>query len=179
MKYTIVKKHLSCNHNEGVYIKPKGGVLHSTASPGATDENEFKYFDRGADGRQASATTFIDWDSITEFVFTKPGAVERTWHAGKTANDNYFGAELCEPKGYDAAKFKEVWDRAVWYFAYALITYAKVTKVTKTTLMSHAEVSAKWGETDHQDPVAYFKRYGKTVDEFRVAVQSKINEMKK
>jgi peptidoglycan hydrolase-like protein with peptidoglycan-binding domain len=41
-------------------------------------------------------------------------------------------------------------------------------------LMSHAEVSNKWHETDHQDPISYFKEYGETVDDFRAAVQQKI-----
>jgi hypothetical protein len=43
--------------------------------------------------------------------------------------------------------------------------------------MSHAEVSNKWHETDHQDPIAFFNEYGKTVDQFRNEVQAQINIM--
>jgi peptidoglycan hydrolase-like protein with peptidoglycan-binding domain len=43
--------------------------------------------------------------------------------------------------------------------------------------MSHAEVSQKWGETNHSDPIAYFAKFGKTVDMFREEVQSEINSM--
>jgi hypothetical protein len=37
--------------------------------------------------------------------------------------------------------------------------------------MSHDEVSKRWHETNHTDPVAYFAQYGKTVDAFRREVQ--------
>ncbi len=53
----------------------------------------------------------------------------------------------------------------------------KVTTINKDTLMSHAEVSQKWGETDHNDPIAYFGQFGKTVDNFRSEVQAEINRM--
>ena len=42
-------------------------------------------------------------------------------------------------------------------------------------LISHAEVSAKWHETNHTDPVSYFAEYGKSVDDFRADVQEAIN----
>jgi N-acetylmuramoyl-L-alanine amidase CwlA len=174
-EYSIIKKHIAYNHNHGQYIKPVGVVLHSTATPGATDEAEYKYFNSA--NRSASAHTFIDWDSITELVYVEPGKVERAWHAGKTANDSYIGVELCEPSGnsLDSSAFNEVWDRAVWYFAHLFIDILGVTAVTKDRLMSHAEVSAKWKESNHQDPVAYFKKYGRTVDDFRLAVQKRID----
>jgi N-acetylmuramoyl-L-alanine amidase len=50
-----------------------------------------------------------------------------------------------------------------------------VTTITTDNLLSHAEVSRKWGETDHLDPVDYFAQYGKTVDMFRSEVQAAIN----
>ena len=43
--------------------------------------------------------------------------------------------------------------------------------------MSHAEVSDKWKETDHQDPISYLFKFGKTVDGFRLDVQKEINKI--
>lgn len=168
MAYTIVQKFISQNRS-GKTLNAKGTVLHETATPGASDENEFNYFNSGYRG--ASAHAFVDYDSITQTVPWN----EQSWHAGSTANKSYIGIELCNYP--DAAKFNEVWKRAVWLFAYVHVNIIKVTTINKDTLMSHAEVSQKWGETDHNDPIAYFGQFGKTVDNFRSEVQSEINRM--
>lgn len=166
--YSVTKKFLTANRSHQS-LNPIGLVLHSTATPGATNETEVRYFNSG--DRKASAHGFIDWDSITQTIpFNEVG-----WHAGSTANHKFIGIELCEPGTHDVIKFTEVWNRATWYFAWIFISVLKIHTVTKENLMSHAEVSAKWGETDHQDPVAYFKAYGKTVDAFRKEVQDQIN----
>lgn len=169
--YPINKSYLTANRSNKRLI-PIGMVVHSTATEGADDAAEVKYFNTHPE-RQASAHGFIDWDSITETVPLN----ERAWHCGSTANSKFIGIELCEPKGHDINKFNEVWKRATWYFAYIFVNTLKIKKVTKDNLMSHAEVSAKWGETTHTDPVQYFKNYGKTVDDFRAAVQKEIDNM--
>lgn len=169
MSYPIVKNYLTANRSNKP-LKAVGMVLHSTATQGATDETEVRYFDSNPD-RQASAHGFVDWDSITNTV----PYTEKAWHAGGTANSKFIGVELCEPQGHDVTKFNEVWKRATWYFAYIFVNVLKIKLVTKENLMSHAEVSVMWRESDHQDPVAYFKSYGKTVDMFRTEVQNQIN----
>ena len=47
--------------------------------------------------------------------------------------------------------------------------------VTVDNLLSRAEVSARWRETNHTDPVGYFAEYGKTVNEFRDEVQKELD----
>lgn len=175
MDYPIIKKHIQFNHNHNVYINPIGMVLHSTDTNGATDERFFDVFN-GSD-KQASAHAFIDWDSITELVNVEPDAVERAWHAGRYANDHFIGVEMCEPKFHNQKQFVEVWNRTVWYFAYCFVHILKITTVTKDNLLSHAEVSMKWHETDHTDPVAFLKSYNASVDAFRAAVQTEINKI--
>jgi hypothetical protein len=119
---------------------------------------------------KASAHAFIDSVNIIQTI----PLTERAWHAGSTANSYFLGVELCMAN--NAAEFQEIWNRAVWLFAYWLINAVHNTKVTPDTVLSHAEVSKRWGETDHEDPVSYFAQYGKTVDLFRAAVQTEINK---
>lgn len=167
MAYTIKQRFISKNR-PGTRINPIGTVVHETATPGASDEDEFRYFDNGAGGRKASVHAFVDYDSITQIIPWN----EKAWHAGHTANNNYIGIELCNYN--DAEKFQEIWKRAVWLFAWLHINVIKQTTINKTTLMSHSEVSKKWGETNHSDPDGYFAKFGKTVDMFRQEVQEEI-----
>lgn len=168
MGYTIIQRFISMNRS-GKTLDAIGTVVHETATPGASDENEYNYFNSGYRG--ASAHAFVDYDSITQTI----PWTEQAWHAGPTANKSYIGIELCNYS--DPAKFNEIWNRAVWLFAYVHVKVINVTTINKTTLMSHAEVSNTWGETDHMDPIAYFAKFGKTVDDFRAAVQAEINSM--
>lgn len=168
MNYPITHRFISKNRS-GKPLNAKGTVLHETATPGASDEAEFNYFNSG--NRNASAHAFVDYDSITQTIPWD----EQAWHAGSTANKNYIGIELCHYD--DEEKFQEVWKRAVWLFAWVHVYVIKQTSITKDTLMSHAEVSNKWRESTHQDPIAYFAQFSKTVDDFRSEVQSLINNM--
>jgi N-acetylmuramoyl-L-alanine amidase len=170
MGYVITDMLIEKNRPRTV-LNAKGMVVHETATPNATAENEQKYFAGGAGGRQASAHAFIDYDSIVRTIPFN----EQAWHAGATANHNYIGIELCHFDDED--KFNEVYKRAVWFFADTFVNYLHITTVTTDNLMSHAEVSAKWHETNHTDPVSYFKAHGKSVDMFRADVQKEINNM--
>lgn len=173
MSYPIVQDLLT---NNRPYIKftPVGAVVHATAVPGATAKNIRDSFQNHPD-RPASAHVTIDWNEIRQMVPWN----EEAWHACKTGNKLYLGCELCQPAQHDPVKFQAVWDRAVWFYAYWLKDVLEVTKVTIDNLLSHAEVTAKYHESTHTDPVAYFAEYGKTVDQFRAAVQAEINGIKK
>ena len=172
MSYEVKQQFIRLNHG-GVFSGPKGIVLHETANPGGTAQNHYVYFNNA--DRQASAHAFVDWTEIVQLVPWN----ERAWHAGRTANGSYLGIELCRPASHDQAKFQEVWNRGTWIFAWLFLNVLKVNKVTKDNLMSHAEVSMKWHETDHMDPVSYFSEYGKTVDDFRNDVQKLIDAVTK
>lgn len=168
--YQIIQKLISKNRS-GKKLVPAGMVVHETASPGDDALSEFNYFNKGAGGRKASAHAFIDWENILQTVPWN----EQSWHAGSSANKQFIGVELCHTS--DKEKFKAIWCRAVWLFAYCFIFECGIKTITKGNLMSHAEVSAKWHQTDHVDPVAYFKMFGKSVDDFREAVQTEIDLM--
>jgi N-acetylmuramoyl-L-alanine amidase len=95
-------------------LKVLGIVMHWTATPGATDENEKAFFD-GADGggsRYASAHIFVDRDSarliipLNEVAYhanEKPSKVAKlkasaSYYTGGNANLNTIGVEMCVEK---------------------------------------------------------------------------------
>ena len=170
MVYPITQKYITKNRSY-LTFQPKGGVIHETANPGDSDEMEQEYFDSG--DRQASAHAFVDFDSITQCVPWN----ETAWHAGRTANRQFWGVELCHTS--DPVKFQEIWNRGVWLYAYLFVkvAYPQILRINTSNLMSHKEVSDAWHETDHKDPVSYFEEHGKTVDDFRAAVQMQIDQM--
>ena len=163
MNYPVVEK-LIRNNRSHKPLKPEGIVVHSTATPGATDEAEQLYFDTGHRG--ASAHYFADWDSITRCIPEN----ERAWHAGPTANAKFLSIEMCEPAGYDTAKFTEVWDRTVWFVADCCLRYGWGVE----RILSHDQVSKKWRETNHTDPIGYFIKFGRTWAGFVGAVSRMI-----
>jgi len=168
MNYTV--KLIKFNR-PGTKIKPIGVVVHETANPGATAQNHFDYWN--TKNRGSSAHAVVDWDEVIQLIPYN----EVSWHAGRTANLSMIGVELCRPEDHDEAKFNAVWDNAVQLFGDIFIEQLGISTVTKDNLMSHAEVSDKWHETDHTDPISYFAEYNKTVDDFRCAVQQRINEL--
>lgn len=164
----MYKVKLIQNNRSGSRLNPKGVVVHETATPGATAEREYQYFNGG--DRGASAHAFVDWEDVVQTIPYD----EVAWHAGPTANSRYIGIELCRPSSHEPDKFERVWNNAVSLFA-DLFREHGFGEVTVDNLLSHAEVSSRWRESDHTDPVGYFAEYGKTVNEFRDEVQKELN----
>jgi N-acetylmuramoyl-L-alanine amidase len=69
-------------------IGVKGIVMHYTATPGATDQNEHDFFDGkdGGGGRYASAHFFVDRDSATLIIPLDEVAYHANEHACKVDN---------------------------------------------------------------------------------------------
>ena len=170
MSYQVIEKLLDKYNRPRKGLTPLGFVVHSTATPGATAQAEFIYFN-GAD-RQASAHYFVDW---TEIIRTIPEN-EQAWHAGPTANRLYLSVEMCEPAGNDPAKFAEVWGRTVWLVADACVRYGWGTG---PNVFSHRGISQMYGETNHTDPIDFFSSYGRTWEQFLSAIDAEIAELKK
>lgn len=170
MSYHIIEKYINKNRPY-TPLNSKGGVIHETANSNDSDEIEQQYFANSDVG--ASAHAFVDFDSITQCIPWD----EVAWHAGRTANRQFWGIELCHTTDHE--KFNEIWNRGVWLYAhlFSKVAIPPIEVVTKQNLMSHAEVSEEWKETDHMDPVSYFAKFGKTVDDFRSDVQKEINRI--
>lgn len=171
MGYPIIQDFLT-NNRPGIKFAPIGTVVHATAVPGATAKNIRDSFQNHPQ-RKASAHATIDWNEIRQMIPWN----EKAWHACHTGNELYIGCELCQSAKHDPAKFQAIWNRAIWFYAYWLVNVLHTNVVTKDNLLSHAEVTARYHESDHTDPVEYFAEYGKTMDQFRAAVQAQINSI--
>jgi len=132
-------------------LSPAGFVIHSTATPNATAQNEFNYFNGG--DRQASVHYFADW---TQIIRTIPEN-EQCWGCGPTGNSKYLQVEMCEPS--DANQFNEVWNRTVWLVARACVDHGWSTG---PNVFSHRGISAMYKETNHTDPIQFLANHGKT-----------------
>jgi len=165
--YSVDEQLISINRSFTPFI-PQGMVVHCTDNYGDSAQVERNAFNTHPEFK-ASAHAFIDPISIIQTVPVD----EKAWHAGRTANARFLGVELCMAK--NASEFQEIWKRAVWLFAVWMVNAVGTTTVTSDNLLSHAEVSERFGETDHMDPVEYFAKYGKTVDMFRAEVQAAID----
>ncbi|ADY56633.1 N-acetylmuramoyl-L-alanine amidase family 2 [Syntrophobotulus glycolicus DSM 8271] len=150
-------------------LEPKGFVIHSTASPGATAERIYGYFSSG--DRQASSHYVADWTEIIRMI---PES-EVAWHAGPTANYRYLSIEMCEPKTKDPAQFQEVWNRTVLLVAEACVRYGWNTT---DNVFSHYGISMMYHETDHTDPRGFLESYDKKWDDLLKAIDNKIAELK-
>lgn len=164
----LINEKLLANNRSREPLSPQGFVIHSTATPGATAQNEFNYFNSGYRG--ASAHYFVDWLEILRVI----PELEVAWHAGYKANHQFLSVEMCEPYGKDPAKFEDVWNRTVWLVAEACVRYGWSTD----KVWSHRKVSQVYGETDHTDPIDYLARYNRSWEELLAAIDLEIQTMK-
>lgn len=165
MAYTIKQTPIRYNFDPNDHLTPTGIVIHSTATPEATDEGEFNYFN--ACNRDASAHFFVDYDSISQFI----AETIVSWHAGYTANHRFIGIELCEFK--DATKFTETWNRGVWLTATLAIKWG----IAVDKIFTHHQISDMYHESNHTDPDAYFAAHGKNFNMFKADVVAMIKSL--
>lgn len=131
------------------------GVLgHATANDGDSADGERSYESRT--WQSAFVHFFVDHTKIEQVADINYVA----YGAGHTANHKGFvQVELCQTT--DPAKFAAAYVKYVWLLA-KILHDKKLPVIGGETLMSHAEVSAKWHETNHTDPIAYLARFDKS-----------------
>lgn len=144
--------------------KPEGVVVHETADPYATAENEVSYFNNNWETIQTYVHAFVDSSQIINIHSADYGV----WGAGPTANAKYIQVELCEEHTTDA--FARSIANDAYYVAYRLHQYGLPVEYG-TTVVSHDQVSHMYGETDHSDPSGYFANWGYSMEEFVAQVQ--------
>ena len=151
--------------------KPEGVVIHETATPGATARNEATYFNREWSNIYTYVHAFVDNTEILNIKNTDYAV----WGAGPTANAKYVQVELCEVSTTDA--FARSVANQAYYTASKLVQYG-LPFTPGVTVLSHNDVSKKYGETTHTDPVGYFANWGYSMDQFYDLVGKYYNQLK-
>jgi N-acetylmuramoyl-L-alanine amidase len=162
------KKHVSVT--TGKKLKPRGFVFHETATPNATAANEYTYVQRTK--TNVYAHIYVDPSQAIEFA----DLTTECYHACSPANGMFCGLEMCHFD--DEAKFNVVYESAAEIIANKMYWNLGIQTVTKDNLMSHNEVTQRWHNGTHTDPVSYFGKFGKTEDMFRARVQEYIDQIK-
>lgn len=157
--------------NGSTQNKPHGIVIHETANPNSTIENEIAYMDRN--WRNAFVHAFVDQSKIIEIHDPSYGA----WGAGREANKYFMHIELVEHPNDRTAFMKSVLNDA-YYAATKLYQFgltpsrpSKKKGDISGTIWSHHEVSAYLGGTDHSDPTGYFSKFGYSMEQFYELIQ--------
>ncbi|MFZ3132834.1 MAG: peptidoglycan recognition family protein [Desulfosporosinus sp.] len=161
--YPVYEQLIKYNRS-GKKLLPQGVVVHATATPGATAQNEHDYFNSG--DRQASAHYFVDPTSIIRCIPEN----EQAWHSGPTANGKFLSVEMCE-----VGPFIEVWKRTVWLVADACVRYGWQTG---PNVWSHRGIAEMNHETDHLDPHEFLEKNGKNWGELIKAIDAEIKILK-
>lgn len=169
-----IKKMITRYNQTNQPLKAVGGIVHSTGNGEDEVTGNYNWFN-SAD-RKSNAHFFIDSNTIAQFVEVN----NKAYHARNPANKMFVGVEMCETK--DPIKFKEIWDRTVWLWAYLFtsVLTPRITKVTFDNLRNHHEeniTNHKGDPNNHTDTTDYFKMFGKTMDDMRRDVQRAINDM--
>lgn len=151
--------------------KPEGVVVHETATPGATARNEVTYFNREWSTMYSYVHAFVDNNEIINIHNTDYGV----WGAGPTANSKYIQIELCEVSTTD--QFARSISNDAYYIASKLIQY-NLPFTAGTTVLSHHDVSLRYGDTNHTDPDGYFAKWGYSMDQFYELIGTYYNNMK-
>jgi len=163
-------------------IKPKGIMVHSTATPGVMAAAWFsrwnKSYKAGETDRQVCVHAFLDDKEIWQYLPWD----HRGWHCGGSGNDTHIGFEICEPAGfkysggativgYDAAK-QEPYFRAAWNNAVALCVYlCKLYGLNERNIICHSEGHKLGIASNHADIMHWFPKHGESMDTFRAAVK--------
>ena len=153
-------------YDAGHYV---GVVAHATANNGDSADGERNY--ESTTWQNAFVHFFVDDLKIEQVADTQ----YLCYGAGHTANHmGYAQVELCQTT--DATKFATAYVQYVWLLA-KLLYDLKLGVTDGVTLMSHAQVSAKWKETDHTDPIDDLATFNKTWANVVADVTAQYNEM--
>ncbi|MQS53408.1 N-acetylmuramoyl-L-alanine amidase family protein [Companilactobacillus mishanensis] len=151
--------------------RPEGIVVHETATPGATAENEVAYFNNNWKKLYTYVHAFVDANSIINIHSSDYGV----WGAGPTANAKYIQVELCEVGTTD--QFAHSISNDAYYIASKLLQYGLPMEPGKT-VVSHKQTGTMWHETNHTDPDGYFSKWGYDMNQFNELIGKYYNNLK-
>ena len=173
----------------GRTMTPKGIMVHST---GANNPNLRRYVGPNdgklgvnpygnhwnqarPDGRQVCVHAFIGKlaDGTVATYQTLPWNYAG-WHSGGTANNTHIGFEICEDDLDDTDYFAAVYKEAVKLCVYLCRKF----DLNPEDIIDHSEGYKLGIAGNHADVGHWFKRNGKTMDDFRADVLDALEPVK-
>ena len=148
-------------YKAGRKITPKGIMVHSTATPGVMAKYWFARWNK--EGVKKCAHAFIDDKEVWQYLPWN----HRAWHCAGSANNTHIAFEICEPMDYHHKEyFNKAWDNALELCVFLCRKYNLKAK----DIISHREGHIKGIASNHGDPDHWWKYQGKTMADFRKAV---------
>lgn len=135
-------------------------VIHETATPGAPAANLMRYWTNNPDYMVHYVS---DWSGAWQCI----NLDRLAWHVGN-ANGWTVGIEICHAT--NRADFEKGWDIAVEFAA----QFLKERGWGTARMVSHDYCARTWGGSDHTDPIGYFAEYGRSWNDFVVAVAKRM-----
>ncbi|MCT1797434.1 N-acetylmuramoyl-L-alanine amidase [Aerococcus viridans] len=163
-KYDIIQDYKVENGKAGRFSagKPTWVVVHSSGNHNASLESEIAYMTRNQD--RAFTQAWAGHDKIIEIANTDYPA----WGAGRTANKYAVQIEVTEDKRLTKAQKLQAIDREAFWVAVQCAYYG----IPLNKVYSHADISRMYPQdTDHTDPIAFFKSVGVSWSAFKEQVK--------
>ncbi|WP_246596267.1 N-acetylmuramoyl-L-alanine amidase family protein [Bacillus alkalicola] len=172
-------------YKSGRKIKPRGIMIHSTATPGVMAAAWFsrwnKSYQAGEMSRQVCVHAFVDDGEVWQYLPWN----HRGWHSGGAANNTHIGIEMCEPGGFTYGKgsvmvgyapaVHERYFRAVWKNTVSLcVMLCRMYGLTEKEILCHSEGRARGIASNHGDVMHWFPKHGENMDRFRLAVRREL-----
>ena len=163
-KYEIIQDYKVSNGKAGRFSagKPTWVVVHSSGNPNAGIDSEIAYMARNQDNAYVQA--WCGHNKIVEIANTD----YRCWGAGRTANRYAVQIEVTEDKRLSKAQKLQAIDREAFWVAVQCAYYG----IPLNKVYSHADISRMYPQdTDHTDPIAFFKSVGVSWSAFKEQVK--------
>ena len=170
-KYEIVQDYKVANGKAGRFSagKPTWVVVHSSGNPNAGIDSEIAYMARNQD--YAFTQAWAGHNKIVEIANTDYPA----WGAGRTANKYAVQIEVTEDKRLTKAQKLQAIDREAFWVAVQCAYYG----IPLNKVYSHADISRMYPQdTDHTDPIAFFKSVGVSWSQFKAQVKKYYDVLK-
>ena len=163
-KYEIIQDYKVANGKAGRFSagKPTWVVVHSSGNPNAGIDSEIAYMAKNQNN--AFTQAWAGHDKIVEIANTDYPA----WGAGRTANRYAVQIEVTEDKRLSKAQKLQAIDREAFWVAVQCAYYG----IPLNRVYSHADISRMYPQdTDHTDPIAFFKSVGVSWSQFKSQVK--------
>ena len=163
-KYEIIQDYKIPDGVAGKFSagKPTWVVVHSSGNPNGSLESEISYMSRNY--RNAYTQSWAGHNKIVEIANTDYPA----WGAGRTANKYAVQIEVTEDKRLTKAQKLQAIDRESFWVAVQCAYY----NIPLNKVYSHADISRMYPQdTDHTDPIAFFKSVGVSWSQFKAQVK--------